>query len=30
MDYMCHSRFANAQDVGVPEKKVKENNPEAD
>jgi hypothetical protein len=30
MGYMCHSRFADAQDVGVPEIKVKENNPEVD
>ena len=30
MGYMCHSRFTEAQDVGVPELKVEKNNIEAD
>jgi hypothetical protein len=30
MGYMCHSRFADAQDVGVPQIKVKENSSEGD
>jgi hypothetical protein len=30
MGHMCHNRFANAQDVGVPQIKVKVNNSEGD
>ena len=30
MGYMCHNRFTGAQDMGVPQIKVKENDSEAD